>query len=67
MDEKTFEQLDMHKQSKYTLVVAAAKRARQLLDDGAEDEPGRIKPVTQALSEIQTGKLYIDRRDTGPK
>lgn len=67
MDDKKFEQLEMQQHSKYTLVVAAAKRARQLLDDGAEDEPGRIKSVTQALAEIHTGKLYIERRDTGSK
>lgn len=54
-------------QSKYTLVVAAAKRARQLLDDGAEDEPGRIKPVTQALREIATGKLYVESPETEPR
>lgn len=67
MSQGHFERLAVNQPSKYTLVVAAAKRARQLLDDGAEDEPGRIKPVTQALGEIASGKIYIERPDTGIK
>ncbi|EKP93742.1 MULTISPECIES: DNA-directed RNA polymerase subunit omega [Thermaerobacter] len=44
--------------SKYTLVVLAARRARQLVD-GAEPviEPRAAKPVTVALEELAAGKL----------
>lgn len=61
------EHLTQNLDSKYTLVVAAAKRARQLLDDGAEDEPGRPKPVTQALWELSQGHLTYERPKTGVK
>lgn len=54
--------------SRYALVVAAAKRARQLLDGAhplvhAESD----KPVTVALWEIGEGKLELERTKTGIK
>ncbi len=56
----------MHRtDSRYALVVAVAKRARVLLDEGAEDEPGRPKPVTQALWELARGNLEYDRHQIG--
>lgn len=61
--EKLTETLD----SKYTLVVVAAKRARHLLEEGAEDEPGRPKPVTQALWEMAHGQLTHERQNIGVK
>jgi DNA-directed RNA polymerase subunit omega len=67
MMQPPLEQLVTQLDSKYTLVVAAAKRARQLLDDGAEDEPGRPKPVTQALWEMAHGQLSYERLKTGVK
>lgn len=47
--------------SKYTLVIAAAKRGRQLRD-GARPviESGSRKEVTVALNEINAGKLEIE-------
>lgn len=48
--------------SRYTLVVLAAKRARQLLD-GAEakvDVPTN-KNVTQALAEVADGRIRYER------
>ncbi len=67
MMQPPLEQLTLRLDSKYTLVVAAAKRARQLLDDGAEDEPGRPKAVTQALWEMAKGQLAYERQKTGVK
>ncbi|MDA8343984.1 MAG: DNA-directed RNA polymerase subunit omega [Thermaerobacter sp.] len=67
MMQPPLEQLTANLDSKYTLVVAAAKRARRLLDEGAEDEPGRPKPVTQALREIALGQLTYERLKTGVK
>jgi DNA-directed RNA polymerase omega subunit len=54
-------------ESRYALVVAVAKRARVLLDEGAEDEPGRPKPVTQALWELAHGDLNYDGPQIGLK
>jgi DNA-directed RNA polymerase subunit omega len=54
--------------SKYTLVVVAAKRARQILDG----DPPRVhvrsgKTVTQALFEIDQGLVEYERTKTGIK
>lgn len=54
--------------SRYSLVVAAAKRARQLLE-GAEqkvDSPSN-KYVTVALEEIYNGKIGYERTKQGIK
>lgn len=51
--------------NKYTLVVAAAKRARQL-NEGARplvEEEGAPKPVLLALKEIAAGRLVISEPD----
>lgn len=54
--------------SRYTLVVAAAKRARQILDGSnlMEDEPSD-KPVTAAIKEIDEGKITYIRTKSGIK
>lgn len=51
---KLFDKVD----SRYTLVVAVAKRARQLVD-GQQSliETNSVKPVTIAMEEIAAGKL----------
>ncbi|MDU2066534.1 MAG: DNA-directed RNA polymerase subunit omega [Sporomusaceae bacterium] len=54
--------------SKYTLVVLAAKRARQIMDG----EPTLIdcrsnKPVTMALEEVALGKVSYERTKAGIK
>ena len=54
--------------SRYTLVVLAAKRARQLLDGN----PLRVnmkstKNVTNALEEIVEGQIYFKRTKAGIK
>lgn len=54
--------------SKYTLVVAAAKRARQLVDgDEKMVDVKTNKPVSIALFEINEGKISYERTKTGIK
>ncbi len=54
--------------SKYTLVVAAAKRARMIMEDtnNGELEKG-VKAVSLALQEIAEGKLHFERIREGIK
>jgi DNA-directed RNA polymerase subunit omega len=48
--------------SRYTLVVAAAKRARQLTDGAVKMTRARAdKPVTIAIHEIAEGKIRFSR------
>ncbi|HHV93287.1 MAG TPA: DNA-directed RNA polymerase subunit omega [Firmicutes bacterium] len=58
MNQPPIEQLLDRVESRYTLVVATAKRARQLLD-GSEPlvDANSTKPVTVALWEIGEGKI----------
>lgn len=54
--------------SKYSLVVATAKRARAIV----EGAPGLVeteskKPVTRALFELAAGKITYERTKTGIK
>ncbi|HHY36264.1 MAG TPA: DNA-directed RNA polymerase subunit omega [Firmicutes bacterium] len=69
MMEPSFDELLKRVDSKYTLVVAAAKRARQLLKNGnSSGDDGRApKPVTIALQEIAAGKLKYRRKKSGIK
>ena len=43
--------------SRYTLVVTAAKRARQIIDEIDPSEDGAIGAVSTALEEILKGKI----------
>ena len=54
--------------SRYTLVVLAAKRARQLWD-GAEAKVSvrTTKNVTKALAEVAEGRILYERRKGGIK
>lgn len=54
--------------SKYTLVVAAAKRAREITE-GVQPlvESESDKPVTIALQEISSNKINYERTKTGIK
>lgn len=54
--------------SKYTLVVLAAKRAREIMD-GQQPliECKSNKPVTIALEEVARGKITYERTKTGIK
>lgn len=54
--------------SKYTLVVAAAKRAREIVDGKSPLVADQTnKPVTIALREIAAGKLLYERTKSGIK
>lgn len=54
--------------SRYSLVIMTAKRARQLREKqlGKED-PGFIKEVTAALEDIAAGKVDFERTKDGIK
>ncbi len=58
MSHVPFEDLLEHVDSKYRLVIVAAKRAKQL-NRGAATliQPRSVKPTYQALEEIASGKL----------
>ncbi|MDN5293557.1 MAG: DNA-directed polymerase subunit omega [Eubacteriales bacterium] len=54
--------------SKYTLVVAAAKRARALTEGEKKlVDTDATKPVTVALEEIAAGKIKYERTKSGIK
>ncbi|HMM20459.1 MAG TPA: DNA-directed RNA polymerase subunit omega [Selenomonadales bacterium] len=54
--------------SKYTLVVLSAKRAREIMSGAASlVESKSNKPVTVALEEIAQGKIVYERTKTGIK
>lgn len=54
--------------SKYSLVVASAKRARSIVEgSNVLVETDSKKPVTQALYEIAAGKMTYERTKTGIK
>ncbi len=54
--------------SRYTLVVCAAKRARQLLEGASKlVEVDSNKPVTIALQELAQDKLQYERSRSGIK
>jgi DNA-directed RNA polymerase subunit omega len=54
--------------SKYTLVILAAKRARELKQGSPIlADTKSVKPVTIALEEIVQGKITFQRNKTGNK
>lgn len=54
--------------SKYTLVVLTAKRAREIMSgDHPLAESKSNKPVTIALEEIAQGQIVFERTKTGIK
>jgi DNA-directed RNA polymerase subunit omega len=64
--EPSIDELMQHVDSKYTLVVLAAKRARRILEEEGE-EAGTPKPVTRALQEIARNELAFVRPKPGVK
>ncbi|MBP2652925.1 MAG: rpoZ 2 [Firmicutes bacterium] len=53
---------------KYTLVVLAAKRAREIMDGDASVVVCKSnKPVTVALEEVAQGRIVYERTKTGIK
>ena len=59
MNTPSLEELLEKVDSRYTLVVTAAKRARQIIDesDPNDEEDGAIGAVSTALDEILKGKV----------
>ncbi|QJW47964.1 DNA-directed RNA polymerase subunit omega [bacterium BFN5] len=54
--------------SKYTLAVLAAKRAREIIQDSEKAVASKSsKPVTIALEEIAQGKISFKRTNIGIK
>lgn len=54
--------------SKYTLVVLAAKRAREIMDGQQPLTASKSnKPVTIALEEVAQGEITYERTKTGIK
>ncbi len=51
--------------SRYSLVAATAKRARQIQDEANEKEERlQEKPVTTAMEEIESGKYVVEEPDS---
>ncbi|HWI55230.1 MAG TPA: DNA-directed RNA polymerase subunit omega [Desulfobacteria bacterium] len=68
MKQPSLDALMSHVDSKYTLVVAAAKRARELTEGSHKlVESESYKPVTIALQEIAENKINYERTKTGIK
>ncbi len=65
MAQVSIEDLMEHVDSKYRLVIVAAKRAKQL-NRGAAPllQPRNVKPTYQALEEVSTGKLAYEIEST---
>jgi DNA-directed RNA polymerase subunit omega len=53
--------------NKYTLVIIAAKRARQIIEEVHANDERPTKAVTIALEEIVNGKIKFERTKTGIK
>lgn len=45
--------------SRYSIIIAAARRARQLVDNNDEEALAGKKPITIAVDELFTGKMKI--------
>ncbi|GAB6181076.1 DNA-directed RNA polymerase subunit omega [Desulfotomaculum defluvii] len=68
MNRPSLDELMTRVDSRYTLVVAAAKRARFLTEEEIQSNtPLHIKPVTLALEEIADGDVLYRRTKEGQK
>lgn len=70
MIQTALDQLMQKVDSRYTLVVIAAKRARKLTEKAESDKNNGFavrKPVTEALKEIAQGKIRYRRTKQGIK
>ncbi|AEG14889.1 DNA-directed RNA polymerase subunit omega [Desulfofundulus sp. TPOSR] len=68
MNQPSLDELMKKVDSRYTLVVVVAKRARMLTETGEEegDNPA-VKPVTRALHEVVRGQIRYRRTKHGFK
>ena len=65
----SIDELVLHVDSKYTLVIVAAKRARQIKSNILEKEKKEhktYKEVTMALEEIAQGNVFYERMKKAP-
>ncbi len=54
--------------SRYTLVMVTAKRARQLVEEGSKfSRPDSDKPVSSAIDEVYNNKITYVRTRSGIK
>lgn len=61
LNKPTINNLMKHVDSKYTLVIVAAKRARTVIDNNPDLlASGQVNPVSMALNEVCEGKLHWD-------
>ncbi|MDR3349682.1 MAG: DNA-directed RNA polymerase subunit omega [Acidaminococcales bacterium] len=68
MIQPSLDKLLDHVDSKYTLVVLAAKRAREIVDADLPPSAGKSnKPVTISLYEVFSDKITYERTKTGIK
>ncbi|MFA5881747.1 MAG: DNA-directed RNA polymerase subunit omega [Eubacteriales bacterium] len=68
MKQPSLDELMKNVDSKYTLVVTAAKRAREITEGSAKlVESNSYKPVTVALEEIANNKIGYERTKSGIK
>ncbi|MCW2277213.1 DNA-directed RNA polymerase subunit omega [Heliophilum fasciatum] len=69
MNKPSLDHLMERVDSKYTLVVLAAKRARELMDHAQPmiTTTKSMKPVSIALREIEEGKLNYEQPQGGLK
>lgn len=63
----SLDELLEHVDSRYTLVIAAAKRARKILEEGKLEGENSTKAVSLALQEINSGKIAIEPTKIGIK
>lgn len=67
MNKPSLDQLLSKVDSKYSLVVAAAKRARTITEEKGQADFAGIKSVTLALKEIVDGKITYRKTKEGIK
>lgn len=68
MNQPPLDEIAKKADSRYTLVVAVAKRARQILNgEPARVEISSVKPVTVALHEIASEEIVWERTKEGIK
>ncbi len=68
MNRPSLDELMTKVDSRYSLVVAAAKRARVLTEEELKtNQPIKVKPVTFALKEIANGSVTYRRTRLGSK
>ncbi len=53
--------------SRYSIIIAAARRARELVDKNEIEIMAGRKPITVAIDELYTGKMKIREQKLGNK